>query len=134
HSPETHLIPLAIQSALGEKQALEIYGTDYATRDHTAIRDYTHVMDLAEAHVAALRHMLKSQENAAINLGTGSGHSVRQVVAAVERVSGRRVPVHERRGVLATPLNSSPIQRKLGSFLAGGLDIPLWKTSYKLLG
>ena len=95
HSPETHLIPLAIQAALGEKQALEIYGTDYATPDHTAIRDYTHVMDLAEAHVAALRHMLKSHENGGINLGTGSGHSVREVVAAVERVSGRQVPVHE---------------------------------------
>jgi len=95
HSPETHLIPLAIHATLGEKTALEIYGTDYPTPDRTAVRDYTHVMDLAEAHVAALRHMLKSQENAAINLGTGSGHSVRQVVAAVERVSGRRVPVHE---------------------------------------
>ncbi|PYU29212.1 MAG: UDP-glucose 4-epimerase GalE [Acidobacteria bacterium] len=95
HSPETHLIPLAIQAALGEKPALEIYGTDYLTPDHTAIRDYTHVMDLAEAHVAALGHMLRSQENAAINLGTGSGHSVRQVVAAVERASGRRVPIHE---------------------------------------
>ena len=95
HSPETHLIPLAMQAALGEKPALEIYGTDYPTPDGTAVRDYTHVMDLAEAHVAALRRMLKSQENAAINLGTGSGHSVRQVVAAVERVSGRRVPVHE---------------------------------------
>jgi UDP-glucose-4-epimerase GalE len=95
HSPETHLIPLAIQAALGEKPSLEIYGTDYPTPDRTAIRDYTHVMDLAEAHVAALRYMLNSHENAAINLGVGSGHSVRQVVAAVERVSGRRVPVRE---------------------------------------
>jgi UDP-glucose-4-epimerase GalE len=95
HSPETHLIPLAIQAALGEKPALDIYGTDYPTPDRTAIRDYTHVMDLAEAHVAALRHMLKSNKNAAINLGTRKGHSVRQVVAAVERVSGRRVPVRE---------------------------------------
>jgi len=95
HSPETHLIPLAIQAALGEKPALDIYGTDYPTPDRTAIRDYTHVMDLAEAHVAALRHMLKSHENAAINLGTGSGHSVRQVVGAVERVSRRRVPIQE---------------------------------------
>jgi UDP-glucose-4-epimerase GalE len=95
HSPETHLIPLAIQAALGEKPALEIYGTDYPTPDRTAIRDYTHVMDLAEAHVAALRRMLKSHENSSFNLGTGKGHSVRQVVAAVERVSGRRVPVRE---------------------------------------
>ena len=97
HSPETHLIPLAIQAALGEKPALQIYGTDYPTPDGTAVRDYTHVMDLAGAHVAALRHMLRSQENAAINLGTGNGHSVREVVAAVERVSGRRVPTREAR-------------------------------------
>jgi UDP-arabinose 4-epimerase len=95
HSPETHLIPLAIQAALGEQPALEIYGTDYPTADGTAVRDYTHVMDLAEAHVAALRYMLKSHENGAINLGTGTGQSVRQVVAAVERVSGRRVPIRE---------------------------------------
>src|SRR6266481_7585405 len=95
HAPETHLIPLAIQAALGEKATLEIYGTDYPTPDRTAIRDYTHVMDLAEAHVAALRHMLKSHDNAAVNLGTGVGHSVRQVVAAVERVSGRQVPIRE---------------------------------------
>src|SRR2546429_9410457 len=58
HSPETHLIPLAIQAALGEKPALEIYGTDYPTPDRTAVRDYTHVMDLAEAHVTALRHKI----------------------------------------------------------------------------
>ena len=95
HSPETHLIPLAIQAALGEKPALEIYGTDYPTPDRTAVRDYTHVMDLAEAHVTALRHMLKSPENAAVNLGTGKGHSVREVIAAVERTSGCYVPVRE---------------------------------------
>ena len=93
HSPETHLIPLAIQAALGEKPALKIYGTDYPTPDRTAIRDYTHVMDLAEAHVAALRNMLKSRESAAVNLGTGNGHSVREVIAAVERTSGCHVPV-----------------------------------------
>src|SRR5437660_11752051 len=86
HSPETHLIPLAIHATLGEKTALEIYGTDYPTPDRTAVRDYTHVMDLADAHVAALRHMLKRQENAAINLGTVSGHSVRQYSATGERV------------------------------------------------
>src|SRR6266403_2198430 len=95
HSPETHLIPLAIQAALGEKPALEIYGTDYPTPDRTAVRDYTHVMDLAKAHVTALTHMLRSPENAAVNLGTGKGHSVREVIAAVERTSGCCVPVRE---------------------------------------
>src|SRR5437660_6091270 len=103
HSPETHLIPLAIQAALGEKRALEIYGTDYPTPDRTAVRDYTHVMDLAEAHVAALRHMHRSQENAAVNLGTGKGHSVREVIAAAERTSGCYVPVREAAGRAGDP-------------------------------
>src|SRR5437660_8662871 len=95
HSPETHLIPLAIQAALREKPALEIYGTYSLTPSTTPYRDYTHVMDLAEAHVAALRHMLQSPENAAVNLGTGKGHSVREVIAAAERTSGCYVPVRE---------------------------------------
>ena len=95
HEPETHLIPLAIQAALGERPYLEIYGTDYPTPDGTAIRDYIHVTDLAEAHVLGLLHLLKGEKSAALNLGTGSGHSVREVVAAVERVGGCRVPLRE---------------------------------------
>jgi UDP-glucuronate decarboxylase len=92
HRPETHLIPLAIQTALGEREALEIYGCDYPTPDGTAIRDYVHVADLASAHVAALRRLEAGGENLALNLGTGAGYSVRDVVSAVERVSGRKVP------------------------------------------
>lgn len=95
HEPETHLIPLAIQAALGQRSFLEIYGTDYATPDGTAIRDYVHVMDLAEAHVLGLKHLCNGGKNVALNLGTGRGHSVREVILAVERVSGRRVPVRE---------------------------------------
>ena len=95
HDPETHLIPLAISAALGRIEALEIYGTDYDTPDGTAIRDYLHVTDLAEAHVAALKYLHAGGQSTAINLGTGRGHSVREVIAMVERVSGRRVPVRE---------------------------------------
>ena len=95
HSPETHLIPLALQAASRKISALEVYGTDYPTPDGTAIRDYIHVTDLAHAHVAALRYLLKSGESTCLNLGTGRGHSVREIIVAVERVTGNHVPVLE---------------------------------------
>lgn len=96
HEPETHLIPLVIEAALGRRDHIEIYGTDYPTPDGTAIRDYIHVEDLAAAHLRALDHLLAGGPSLAINLGAGSGHSVRQVIAAAEAVSGRRVPARER--------------------------------------
>lgn len=92
HEPEPHLIPRAIGAALGSLPPLDIYGTDYATVDGTAVRDYVHVTDLAEAHVAAMRYLASGGAPAAFNLGTGKGHSVRQVMSAVEQVSGRSVP------------------------------------------
>ena len=94
HDPETHLIPLAIEAALGGK-ALDIYGTDYPTADGTAIRDYIHVQDLADAHVSALARLRAGATNLCLNLGTGRGHSVREVIAAVEAVSGKKVPARE---------------------------------------
>ncbi len=93
HEPETHLVPLVLQAALGQRPQLDIYGTDYPTPDGTAIRDYVHVDDLAIAHLRALERLRDGSASLAVNLGTGSGHSVRQVIAASERVSGRRVPV-----------------------------------------
>jgi len=95
HDPETHLIPLAIRAAFDGKSELSIYGTDYPTPDGTAIRDYIHVADLAEAHRLALEHLGRGGDNLQLNLGTGRGHSVREVIAAVESVSGRRVSVRE---------------------------------------
>ena len=92
HEPETHLIPRAILATLGKLPPLHVFGTDYDTQDGTAVRDYVHVMDLAAAHVAVLPRLDGSSVR--YNLGNGRGSSVREVMAAVERVSGRRVP-HE---------------------------------------
>ncbi|MGE5269426.1 MAG: UDP-glucose 4-epimerase GalE [Thiohalocapsa sp.] len=95
HEPETHLIPLVLRAALGTGQQLQIFGADYPTPDGTAVRDYIHVSDLAEAHLRALDHLAAGGDAGAVNLGTGSGCSVRQVVAAVARIAGRNVPVCE---------------------------------------
>ena len=95
HTPETHLIPLVIDAALGKRSHIGVFGTDYPTSDGTAVRDYIHVNDLADAHVRALDHLKKGGANLALNLGTGKGNSVREVIAAVEAVSGRKVPVQE---------------------------------------
>jgi UDP-glucose-4-epimerase GalE len=90
HDPETHLIPLAL-AATGEGAELKIFGTDYPTPDGTCIRDYIHVNDLAEAHVRALQHLEKGGESVALNLGTGGGHSVLEVIHAAEGATGRAV-------------------------------------------
>lgn len=92
HDPETHLVPLAIDAALGLAPPLRVMGTDYDTPDGTAVRDYIHVTDLANAHVRALAHLERGGASAALNLGTGHGHSVRDVIAMVERVTGLKVP------------------------------------------
>lgn len=92
HEPETHLVPRAILAAMNPATELSIFGEDYPTPDGTAIRDYIHVCDLADAHVAALRHLLAGGESASFNLGSGAGLSVRQVIHSVERVTGLHVP------------------------------------------
>ncbi len=95
HEPETHLIPLVIQVAQGIRPHASIFGTDYATPDGTAIRDYIHVTDLADAHVKSLQRLLKGEESTVFNLGTGTGSSVRDVIKAVEKASGKAVKVIE---------------------------------------
>ena len=92
HDPETHLIPLTIHAAMG-KGALRVFGTDYPTPDGTAIRDYAHVTDLADAHLRSLRHLIAGGDSLTLNLGAGTGHSVQDVINSVERVSGMPVPV-----------------------------------------
>jgi UDP-glucose-4-epimerase GalE len=91
HSPEIHLIPRAIEAATGGP-GLQVFGDDYPTPDGTCLRDYVHVTDLAAAHVKALETMADTGRSTAYNLGTGKPHSVREVIEAVERVTGRRVP------------------------------------------
>jgi UDP-arabinose 4-epimerase len=93
HNPETHLIPLAIDAASGRGPPLQIFGTDYPTADGTCERDFIHVSDLASAHVAALRCLHNGSETLALNLGTGRSYSILEIVTAIERVTGRRVPV-----------------------------------------
>jgi UDP-glucose-4-epimerase GalE len=95
HDPETHLIPLILDAVLGRRPDVQVFGTDYETRDGTAIRDYIHVTDLADAHVKAIQYLEQGGETTAINLGTGEGHTVKEVIEAVERVTGRKVPRRE---------------------------------------
>ncbi len=96
HNPETHLIPLVLQVPLGQRPAVQVFGTDYPTPDGTAVRDYIHVVDLAQAHVLALQALAAGRSvAAAYNVGTGTGASVREVVAAVRSVTGHPLPVVE---------------------------------------
>jgi UDP-glucose-4-epimerase GalE len=95
HDPETHLIPLAFDAAFGKRPNIDVYGTDYPTPDGTAIRDFVHVADLATAHVQALRYLLDGGESVALNLGSGFGHSVSEVIAEIKKVTLRPIPVRE---------------------------------------
>ena len=91
HDPETHLIPLALRAAAGTGPELQVFGTDYPTPDGTCIRDYIHVNDLATAHVKALERLASGSESFAVNLGTGTGCSVQQVISAIEQATGKKV-------------------------------------------
>lgn len=93
HDPETHLIPRVLMASAGMIPLIEVYGTDYPTPDGTCIRDYIHVRDLARAHVLALRYLLDGGQTVSLNLGTGRGTSVREILSAVENLTGRPVPV-----------------------------------------
>lgn len=93
HTPETHLIPLVIDAALGRQPSIKIFGTDYPTNDGTAIRDYIHVADLAEAHFKALDLLATEKKSQIFNLGTGNGTSVQEIVNAVKRLAGKEIPV-----------------------------------------
>jgi len=95
HDPEEHLIPLTLKAALGQRQHVEIYGTDYPTPDGTAVRDYIHVTDLADAHVRALDYLANGGKSRALNLGTGHGYSVREVISAAGKLSSHFVPFRE---------------------------------------
>jgi len=114
HRTETHLIPNVLKTALGQRESVEIYGADYETPDGTCIRDYIHIVDLAQAHILALG----VEQSAFYNLGTGGGTSVREVIRACERVTGKSIPVVEKPRRPGDPprliASSGKIQRELG--------------------
>lgn len=118
HTPETHLIPLVLKTALGLRPAIDIFGADYPTPDGTCIRDYIHVTDLADAHVRAVRHLAGGGASAAFNLGSETGFSVRQVVERAKAVTGREFPVREKDRRPGDPAvlvaSSAGIRRALG--------------------
>jgi len=93
HSPETHLIPLVLQTAAGKHAHIEIFGEDYETPDGTCIRDYIHVLDLCDAHLLALNKLMASNKSGAYNLGNGSGFSVKEVIMMAEKITGNTIPV-----------------------------------------
>ena len=92
HDPESHLIPIILKVALGQREAIGIFGDDYPTEDGTCIRDYIHVMDLANAHWLALEHLRKNENSDVFNLGNGTGFSVKQVIETARKVTGHRIP------------------------------------------
>lgn len=96
HEPETHLIPLVLLAALGQREFISILGTDYPTPDGTCIRDYIHVADLAQAHVLGLKYLLEGGSSQVFNLGNGNGFSVRQVIETAQQVTGRKISIVER--------------------------------------
>lgn len=116
HDPETHLIPIVLDAALGRRTHVSIFGDDYDTADGTCIRDYIHVSDLADAHVLGVEYLLGGGASTAVNLGNGRGFSVKEVIAAVEKVTGIDVPVKiaaRRAGDPAVLVGSSDKARQL---------------------
>jgi len=126
HQPETHLIPLVLQVATGERDAIRIFGEDYPTPDGTCLRDYIHVSDLTRAHLLALESLLNGGGNSIYNLGNSSGYSVRQVIEAAREITGHPIPIRaaERRAGDPAVLiaDSSRIRNELG-----------WKPRYERL-
>jgi UDP-glucose 4-epimerase len=92
HDPESHLIPLVMKTALGQRDHIGIFGDDYPTPDGTCVRDYIHVRDLAEAHLLALEHLEKTGESGVFNLGSGDGYSVKEIIDTARRITGKEIP------------------------------------------
>ena len=126
HNPETHLIPLVLKVAVGERQAIQIYGMNYPTRDGTCLRDYIHVCDLAQAHLLALQYLLRGGDSAVFNLGNNKGYSVREVVDTARRITKHPIPSVEGEPRPGDPAflvaDSGKIRRELG-----------WKPCYENL-
>lgn len=126
HDPESHLIPLVMKTALGQRDHIGIYGEDYPTPDGTCVRDYIHVKDLAQAHLLALEYLARGGESDVFNLGSGNGYSVRQIIETARRITGReiRATAEPRRGGDPSILIASnkKAAERLGWHPALGLD------------
>jgi UDP-glucose 4-epimerase len=119
HSPETHLIPLILLTALGKRESISIFGTDYPTADGTCIRDYIHVSDLALAHVQGLEYLFADNQSQVFNLGNGNGFSVREIIEAARQITGKKIEVLEsdrRAGDPPVLVGSSAKARKILSW------------------
>ena len=134
HNPETHLIPRVMMAVNGEIDHLEVFGTDYETPDGTCIRDYIHVEDLADAHARALDHLTAGGASVRCNLGTGVGVSVKEIISAVEEITGKTVPVKygpRREGDPASLVADPALAKELLGWVASRRDIrdmigPAW--------
>ena len=116
HEPETHLIPLVLDAALGVRENIKVFGTDYNTKDGTCVRDYIHVNDLADAHILALEHLLNDGDTQIFNLGNGNGFSVNEVIEAARKVTGKQIEainVDRRAGDPPTLVGSSKKIKKM---------------------
>jgi UDP-glucose-4-epimerase GalE len=124
HSPETHLIPRILMAVTGEANEITVFGTDYPTPDGTCIRDYIHVLDLARAHALALDHHRAGRDSTAVNLGTGRGFSVKEIIATAETITGKKVPVKfgDRRAGDPAELVANPKRAK---------ELLGWEAEYK---
>ncbi len=128
HNPETHLIPLVLLTALGKREAITIYGTDYPTADGTCIRDYIHVNDLADAHVLGLQYLLQGNKSEIFNLGNGNGFSVKEVIDTAQEISGKLINVifgDRRAGDPPTLVGSSEKARKILNWQPKYADIKI---------
>ena len=117
HDPETHLIPLVLQTALGQRRELTVFGNDYPTPDGTCVRDYIHIQDLAQAHFLSLQHLLDNGESRKYNLGNGNGYSILDVIQTALTITGKKIPytyTKRREGDPATLIGSA--ERILGEF------------------
>ena len=126
HTQETHLIPLVLKVATGEREDIRIFGTDYPTPDGTCIRDYIHVSDLTQAHLLALKALLSGEESAVYNLGNNRGYSVREVVELAKKITGKNMPVLEAERRPGDPARLIASSEKIKTSLG-------WKPKYENL-
>jgi UDP-glucose 4-epimerase len=125
HEPESHLIPLVMDAANGKRESVSIYGTDYDTKDGTCIRDYIHILDLADAHIKALEFMVKHDKSDVFNLGNGAGYTVKEIIDEVKKVSGKEFKVIETQRRLGDPVALIADSTKAQKLLE-------WKPKYNL--